>query len=161
MRLPAVKAAGRTKRKSDGPMFRGRYTHTVDAKGRVAVPAKFRLQLDEGAVLANWMDGCAAIFTRDSFEQLAAKLAALPLADDNARRLSRFLFSNAFDLETDAQGRVVLPASIREWAGLGSEALVVGQRDHVEIWNPERWAESQQPVGSPRDLAAQMSGLVI
>ena len=83
------------------------------------------------------------------------------LGDDNARRLSRFIFSNAFDLETDAQGRVVLPASIREWAGLGSEALVVGQRDHVEVWNPERWAESQQPVDSPRDLAAQMSGLVI
>ncbi len=98
-------------------MFRGRYTHTVDAKGRVAIPAKFRLQLDEGAVLASWMDGCAAIFPRDSFETLAAKVAALPLANDNARRLSRFLFSNAFDLETDAQGRVVLPASIREWAG--------------------------------------------
>ena len=67
-------------------MFRGRYTHTVDGKGRVAIPAKFRLQLDEGAVLANWMDGCAAIFTRDSFEEFAAKLAALPLADDNARK---------------------------------------------------------------------------
>jgi MraZ protein len=142
-------------------MFRGRYTHTVDAKGRVAIPAKFRLQLDEGAVLASWMDGCAAIFTRDSFEALAAKVAALPLADDKARRLSRFLFSNAFDLETDAQGRVVLPVSIREWAGLGNEALVVGQRDHVEIWNPERWAEAQQPVGSPGDLASHLSGLVI
>jgi MraZ protein len=141
-------------------MFRGRYTHTVDAKGRVAIPAKFRLQLDEGAVLASWLDGCAAIFTRESFEDLAAKVEALPLGDDNARRLSRFLFSNAFDVETDAQGRVVLPASIREWAGLGNEALVVGQRDHVEIWNPERWAESQGPVGSPRDLNAHRSGLV-
>jgi len=142
-------------------MFRGGYTHTVDAKGRVAIPARFRAQLDEGAVVTKWVDGCAAIFTRDGFEQLAARVAALPLADERARSFSRFLFSSAFDVESDAQGRVVLPPAIREWAGLATEAFVVGAHDHVEIWNPARWEEAQRGVGSADQLASQMSGLGI
>jgi MraZ protein len=142
-------------------MFRGGYTHTVDAKGRVAIPARFRAQLDEGAVVTKWVDGCAAIFTRDGFEKLAARVASLPLADVSARSFSRFIFSSAFDVETDAQGRVVLPPAIREWAGLGSEAFVVGAHDHVEIWNPARWDDVQKGVGSADQLAAQMSGLGI
>jgi MraZ protein len=142
-------------------MFRGGYTHTVDAKGRVAIPARFRLQLDEGAVVTKWIDGCAAIFSREGFEQLAARVAALPLADERARSFNRFLFSSAFDVESDAQGRVVLPPAIREWAGLGNEAFVVGAHDHVEIWDPVRWENVQRGVGSADQLAAQMSGLGI
>lgn len=142
-------------------MFRGSYTHTVDAKGRVAIPARFRAQLDAGAVVLQWVDGCAAIYTHDGFEELANRVAALPLAESNARMVSRFLFSSAFDVETDAQGRVVLPQTIREWAGLGTEAFVVGARDHIEIWNPVRWANVQKDVGSADQLAAHLAGLGI
>ena len=142
-------------------MFRGGYTHTVDAKGRVAIPARFRAQLDEGAVVTKWVDGCAAIFTKDGFEQFANRVAALPLADERARQFNRFIFASAFDVETDAQGRIVLPTTIRDWAALGSEAYVVGSFDHIEIWNPAKWEEVQQGVGSADQLAAQMSGLGI
>jgi MraZ protein len=140
-------------------MFTGEFRHSVDAKGRVARPARFRLQLEEGAVVVRWLDGCAAIFPRPAFEALAAKVAILPLADTKARAVSRFLSSSAFDVERDGQGRVLLPGAIREWAGLAAEAVVVGAWDHVEIWSPEKWAASQKDLDSADALASQFSGL--
>jgi MraZ protein len=142
-------------------MFTGEYRHSVDAKGRVAIPARFRLQLEEGAVVTKWINGCAAVFTKQAFEQLAAKVAVLPLADEKARALSLFLFSSAFEVERDGQGRIVLPTAIREWAALRSDAVVVGAFDHVEIWAPDRWAAFQKGVDSPDALAANLSGLGI
>ncbi len=142
-------------------MFTGEYRHSVDDKGRVAIPARFRAQLDEGAFVSRWIDGCAAVFPRSAFEQLAAKVAELPLADTSARTFSRFLFASAFEVELDRQGRIVLPASIREWAGLEAEAIVVGGRDHAEIWTPARWEAYRREMESPDALAAHLNGLVI
>jgi MraZ protein len=142
-------------------MFTGEYRHSVDSKGRVAIPARFRLQLEEGAVVAKWINGCAAVFTKGAFERLAAKVSVLPLADEKARAFSLFLFSSAFEVERDAQGRIVLPAAIREWADLRADAVVVGAFDHVEIWAPERWGAFQKGVDSPDALAANLSGLGI
>jgi MraZ protein len=142
-------------------MFTGEYRHSVDAKGRVAIPARFRLQLEDGAVVSKWINGCAAVFTRPAFEQLAAKVAVLPLADEKARAFSLFLFSSAFEVERDGQGRIVLPAAIRDWAALKADAVVVGAFDHVEIWAPDRWADFQKGVDSPDALAANLSGLGI
>jgi MraZ protein len=135
-------------------MFTGEYRHTVDAKGRVAIPARFRLQLEEGAVVVRWVGGCAAIFPRPAFEAIASKFASQPLANENATAVSRFLFSSAFDVERDAQGRMVLPIAIREWAGLKTDAVFVGQWDRVEIWAPEKWAASQADVNTPQALAS-------
>ncbi len=142
-------------------MFTGEYRHAVDSKGRVAIPVRFRASLGEAAVLARWLDGCAAIFPRSSFEELAEKVAKLPISDERARAFSRFLFSGAFEIETDQQGRVVLPAAIREWSGVASEAVVVGARDHVEIWQPQRWDASQGAVNSADALASHLTGLGI
>lgn len=142
-------------------MFTGEFRHTVDAKGRVAIPARFRLQLEDGAVITKWIDGCAAIFPRTEFEQFATRVAALPLADERARSVARFIFKSAFDIESDAQGRIVLPPAIREWAGLGSETMVVGHFNHVELWSPERLLASQKDVASADGLAGQISGLGI
>jgi len=142
-------------------MFTGEYRHSVDAKGRIAIPVRFRTPLGEGAVLARWVDGCAAIFPRASFEDLAEKVAKLPLSDERARAFSRFLFSGAFEVESDQQGRILLPAAIRDWSGVGSDAVVVGSRDHVEIWEPSRWEKSQQAVNSADALASHLTGLGI
>jgi len=142
-------------------MFTGEYRHSVDAKGRVAIPVRFRASLAEGAVLARWVDGCAAIFPRASFEELAEKVAKLPLSDERARAFSRFLFSGAFEVESDQQGRILLPAAIRDWSGVGSDAVVVGARDHVEIWEPGRWDKSQQAVNTADALASHLTGLGI
>jgi MraZ protein len=138
-------------------MFIGEYRHSVDAKGRVAIPARFRLQLEEGAVVVRWVEGCAAIFPRPAFEALAEKIASLPLANEQARAVSRFLFSSAFEVEKDGQGRVVLPAAIRDWAGLGTEAVIVGAGDRVDIWAPDRWAA--KGFASPDEFSSALNGL--
>jgi MraZ protein len=142
-------------------MFTGEYRHSVDAKGRVAIPARFRAQLEEGAVVTKWINGCAAVFTKSAFEALAAKVAVLPIADEKARAFSLFLFSSAFEQERDGQGRIILPAAIRTWAALEADAVVVGAFNHVEIWSPERWAEFQKGVDTPSALAGNLSGLGI
>ena len=142
-------------------MFTGQYRHSIDAKGRVAIPARFRLPLEEGAVVVKWLDGCAALYSRIAYEQFAEKLAVLPLNDEKARSFARFLFSNSFDVEADAQGRILLALPIRDWAGLTSEAVMVGARDHVEIWAPDRWADFQKAMESGDALAAQLAGLTI
>lgn len=140
-------------------MFTGEYRHSVDSKGRVAIPARFRLQLEEGAVVVRWLDGCAAVYPRAAFEALASKVSVLPLADEKARSVSRFLSSSAFDVERDGQGRIVLPGAIRDWAALDTEAVVVGAWDHVEIWAPDRWAAVQKGMDSADALANQLTGL--
>jgi MraZ protein len=138
-------------------MFIGEYRHSIDAKGRVAIPARFRLQLEEGAVVVRWVEGCAAIFPRSAFEALASKITSLPLANENARAVSRFLFSSAFEVERDSQGRIVLPGAIRNWAGLGTDAVIVGAGERVEIWAPDRWAS--RAMDSADALASALDGL--
>ena len=142
-------------------MFTGEYRHSVDAKGRVAVPARFRAQLAGGAFVSRWIDGCLAIFPRDAWDGLAAKVAGLPISDQGARTFSRFVFSGAFEVESDRQGRIVVPANLREWAGLETEAVVVGSRDHVELWEPGRWAAYSEAMTSPDVLAEHLQGLGI
>jgi len=115
-------------------VFTGEYRHSVDDKGRIAVPAKFRVQLEGGAYVARWLDACLAIFPRSEWDQLADKVGSLPIGDANARTFSRTLFASAYEVEPDRQGRIVVPASLREAAGLTSDAVVVGARDHAEIW---------------------------
>ncbi len=135
-------------------MFTGEYRHTVDAKGRVAIPARFRLQLEEGAVVVRWLGGCAAIFPRSAFEGVASKFISQDLGNESATAVSRFIFSSAFEVERDGQGRMVLPGPVREWARLKTEAVFVGQWDRVEIWAPEKWAASQEVVSTPEALAS-------
>lgn len=142
-------------------MFTGEYRHSVDGKGRLAVPARFRAQLADGAYVARWIDACLAIFPRDTFDTLAARVAALPVSDGNARTFSRFVFSSAFEVEPDRQGRVLVPAGLREWAGLGDETVVVGARDHIELWEPDRWARYSEAMNSPEVLAEHLEGLGI
>ena len=142
-------------------MFTGEYRHAVDAKGRIAVPSRFRAQLDGGAFLCRWIDLCLGLFPRDAWDALAARVASLPVTDPGARTFSRFIFSGAFEIELDRQGRLVVPHGLREWAGLGGEAVVVGSRDHIELWAPDRWADYSASMTSPEVLAEHLQGLGI
>jgi MraZ protein len=142
-------------------VFTGEYRHSVDEKGRMAVPSKFRPQLEGGAFLSRWIDSCLAIFPRTDFDALATKTAALPIGDAGARTFSRFLFASAFEVDFDRQGRMVIPASLRQWAGLENEAVIVGSRDHAEIWAPARWDEYRREMESPDALAQHLTGLGI
>lgn len=142
-------------------MFTGEYRHSVDEKGRIAIPSRFRARLDDGAFVARWIDTCLAVFPRDEWDRLAEKVAGLPLADAGSRTFQRFVFAGAFEVELDRQGRIVLPASLRSFAGLVGEAVVVGSRDHAEIWAPAAWDEYRRDLESPEALAAALSGLGI
>jgi MraZ protein len=142
-------------------VFTGEYRHSVDDKGRIAVPAKFRAQLAEGGWGTNWIDQCLAIFPRPAWDDLSARVRALPVGDRRSRDFQRFLFGGAFEVELDRQGRVVVPAYLREFAGLGAESVVVGSLDHIEIWAPDRWANVRRGLEDPDALAEHIAGLGI
>jgi MraZ protein len=142
-------------------VFTGEYRHTVDDKGRIAVPAKFRVQLGAGAVVSRWLDACLAIHTQQGWDALAAKVAALPITDQNARRFQRLIFAGAAEVELDRQGRILLPAYLREHIDLRNEAVVVGSRDHAENWVPATWETYAQGLEDPDELAEAFQGLGI
>ncbi len=142
-------------------MFTGEYRHSVDDKGRIAVPAKVRTQLAGGAVVSRWLDQCLAIHTRDGWDALATKVAVLPITDPGSRLFQRFVFAGAFEADLDRQGRVVVPAYLREMAGLADEAVIVGSRDHAEIWSPARWDDYRRSLDDPDSLAKALDGLGI
>ena len=122
-------------------MFTGEYRHAVDDKGRIAVPSRFRAQLAGNVVVARWLDTCLAIFPMAAWDELATRVGGLPMTDPNARLLQRQLFAGASETELDRQGRVLVPGNLRDFAALESEALVLGSRDHAEVWAPARWAD--------------------
>ena len=142
-------------------MFTGEYRHSVDEKGRIAVPVKFRSQLDPGSMVSGWMDDCLAIHTAEGWERLAAKVAALPVTDMESRRFQRFVFSTATEAQMDKQGRVLLPAYLRQSVGLTDEAVLVGSQDHAEIWAPDRWDAYRKTLEDPQELARAFAGLGI
>ena len=142
-------------------MFTGEYRHTVDDKGRIAVPAKFRVLLGAGAVVSRWLDACLAVHTQAGWDELAAKVAALPITSEASRRFQRFVFANAAEVELDRQGRVLVPAYLRDHIGLANEAVVVGSRDHAEIWAPDRWDAYRKALDDPQELAKAFEGLGI
>jgi MraZ protein len=142
-------------------VFTGEYRHAVDEKGRLAVPARFRPQLAGGCVVARWLDTCLAIFPMAAWEDLAAKVGSLPMTDPNARLLQRQLFAGAFETEIDRQGRVLVPQGLRAFAELDGEALVLGSRDHAEVWAPARWGEYSRGLEDPTAFAQAIAGLGI
>jgi MraZ protein len=120
-------------------MFIGEYTHNLDDKGRLAIPVKFRSQLATGAVVTKGLDNCLSLYTEGAWADEAARLADLPLTQSKARAYSRFMLSSAFGVEIDRQGRIVLPAGLREFAGITGATVVTGLGDHIEIWNQKAW----------------------
>ncbi len=142
-------------------MFTGEYRHTVDDKGRLAVPARFRAQLAGGAFVSRWLDDCLAIHTRAGWDALAEKVAGLPITDQGSRLFQRFIFAGGVEVDVDRQGRILLPAYLREAAGLDGDAVVVGSRDHAEIWAPDRWDAYRRALDDPQALAQAFQGLGI
>ncbi|MDQ3694168.1 MAG: division/cell wall cluster transcriptional repressor MraZ [Chloroflexota bacterium] len=120
-------------------MFLGRYTHALDAKGRLAIPARFREAVAEGLVLTRGIDRCLSLYPLAAWRPLAEKVSALPITDPDARNFRRMVFAEAADLALDAQGRILIPPELRRYAGLERETLVVGVDTAIEIWSPERW----------------------
>lgn len=120
-------------------MFIGEYNHNLDDKGRLAIPAKFRLILKKGAVVTKGLDNCLFLYSKDQFEKIAKKFAALPISQASARAFSRHMLAGAMDVEFDNQGRITLPEYLRSFSGLQKKIIVAGLYDHLEIWDENSW----------------------
>jgi len=125
--------------------FFGTYEHSLDSKGRVILPARFRTAFEHGGYLTQYRDGCLALWTPEQFEIQMEEVQARAVTGRSDRNMARLWAAGTQDLEVDRQGRMVLPARMREYAGLENDVVVVGVIDRVELWDPARWAEKIGP----------------
>jgi MraZ protein len=134
-------------------MFLGEYTHAIDDKGRLTVPAKFRGELAKGLVVTRGFDTNLMVFTLEGWNELAQKIADKPLSDPSTRAFRRRVFSGAVDLTPDRQGRILLPANLREFAELDGEAVIIGMYSYLEIWGVDSWEPVRDEIESSDDVA--------
>lgn len=120
-------------------MFMGEYNHTVDAKGRTFVPAKLRDELGESFVVTKGLDGCLVGYSQKEWEKFEEKLNQLPLTNKAARTTVRFFLAGASQCDVDKQGRILLPAVLREFAGLEKDIVFIGAANKIEIWSKAKW----------------------
>ena len=120
-------------------MLLGEYSHNLDDKGRLAMPAKLRAELGEGAVITRGTDRCLVVYPKAAWDVLAAKLAALPISDAGARSFARLMLAGAMAVEFDKQGRANVPAYLREYASLKTGVVIAGVYDRLELWDSAAW----------------------
>lgn len=123
-------------------MFMGEYSHTIDAKGRIIVPAKFRESLGDNIVVTKGLDNCLFVYTSEDWRKFEEKLRTLPLTNKDARKFTRFFLAGAAEMEIDKQGRILIPSVLREFAALEKDVVLVGVVSRIEIWDKARWNES-------------------
>jgi MraZ protein len=128
------------------PQFFGRYEHSLDVKGRVVLPARFRLQFGTDAFLSQYLEGCLALWTPDEFNNRLTRLAEVQDRSAADRNLARVWAGGSHQVEIDRQGRVAVPTYLKEYAGLDGTVLVMGALERVELWSPERWEERIRPA---------------
>ena len=143
-------------------MLLGEYTHNIDTKGRVAIPAKFRDKLTAGAIITRGLDNCLFVFASAEWDTLAKKLVALPLAQANSRAFVRLMLAGATDVGLDNQGRILIPEYLRKYAELKKQAIVTGLYNRMEIWDSARWGEYKRKTEDASDeIAEKLSELGI
>lgn len=131
-------------------MFLGEYEHNIDTKGRLAIPAKFRAQMEQGAVISKGMGTCLSIYLMARWEEKSAELVA-DKSSDELRDFERRIYPSASEVELDSQGRIVIPAKLRIYGQLGTEVTIAGVRDHIEVWDREVWRAYQEKLDSEGD----------
>ena len=123
-------------------MFMGEYNHTIDTKGRLIVPSKFREQLGNEFVVTKGLDGCLFVYSNDEWQRIEESLREKPLTSKDARKFLRFFFAGACNCEVDKQGRILLPANLREYAGIEIDVVSVVVFSRVEIWSKDRYMDN-------------------
>jgi len=143
-------------------MFLGEYAHTIDDKGRLTIPARFRDELEGGVIVTRGLDGCLWAYGRADWEVLAEKISKLPTTNPAARNFARFMFSSAFDSIPDRQGRILVPQNLRDYAGIQDDSIIIGVMNRLEIWHPAKWSEVVAQVEqNPEAIVAQLQDLGI
>ncbi|HBG81652.1 TPA: cell division/cell wall cluster transcriptional repressor MraZ [candidate division CPR2 bacterium] len=143
-------------------MFIGEYQHNIDDKGRLAVPSKFRASLAGGAVVTRGLDSCLFLYTKDEWQKLAERLSELPISQASARAFSRLMLAGAMEVDIDKQGRIILPAYLRDYAGVVKEVVVAGLFNRIEIWSQDKWgAYKAETEKESNEIAEHLGNLGI
>ena len=136
-------------------MFMGEYNHTIDPKGRLIIPAKFREALGDEFVVTKGLDGCLFVYANTEWNNFEEKLRTLPLTNKNARQFTRFFLAGAAACEVDKQGRILIPQVLRKFAKLEKDVVLVGVASRIEIWSKEVWEESISTYDTDMDEVAE------
>jgi MraZ protein len=140
-------------------MFLGQYQHSLDDKGRLTIPAVFRDALGEGAFVSQGFDRNLMVMTAAYFQDVYQRINALSITDPAARLLRRLVLSNAYQVEVDKAGRILLPQNLRQFLGLNGEAIAVGQGEYFEIWSPTEWKLQMQTLQDAEANASRFQAL--
>ena len=137
-------------------MYKGKYNHTIDTKGRLIVPSKVRDQLGEEFVITKGADGCLVVYDNEGWTAFETTLKEMPMNRKDVRAVARFFLSGAADVEVDKQGRILVPTDLRDYAGLEKDVVLIGMADKIEIWSKERWEDvsADQDVADTLELMA-------
>ena len=141
-------------------MLIGEYEHSLDAKGRLIMPAKLREDIGEKFIITKGLDGCLFAFSTTEWEKFEEKLSTLPISNKDARAFSRFFFAGAIDCEIDKQGRFLISGNLREFAGLTKEVVIIGMDSRIEIWSKKKWQQCDDEI-SADEIAEKMELLGI
>ncbi len=139
-------------------MFIGEYQHILDEKGRLAIPAKFRDALKEGAVVTKGVDGCLVVYPMSVWNELAHKLSNLPMSKSHSRAFARHILAAAMDVTVDAQGRIVLPDYLRLYGKFQKQIIVAGLYNRLELWNAELWQQYKKNTEKMSEEIAESLG---
>ena len=139
-------------------MFIGEYSHALDAKKRLAVPAKVRKELGSTAILTRGLDSCLFLYPMSEWQKLTEKLSALPMGQGDTRSFLRLMLAGAVEVELDQLGRILVPDYLKSYASLGSRVTIAGVYNRLEIWDSERWEKYKQDVEKNTDMIAEKLG---
>lgn len=143
-------------------MFIGEYNHSIDEKGRLSVPTKFRAKLADGAVVTRGLDNCLFLYPMAEWQVLAEKLAALPMSQANTRAFSRLMLAGAMDVSLDKQGRIILPDYLRKYAKMSKKVVVAGLFNRLEIWDEKSWDDYKTSTEEDsNEIAEQLGDLAV
>jgi MraZ protein len=139
-------------------MLIGEYTHSLDPKKRLSLPAKFRKELGKTVVVTRGLDHCLFIFGATAWKKLAQKFAELSIGSTDTRGFNRFLLAGAVEAEVDGAGRILIPDFLKDFAGLKTQVVLAGVNDRVEIWDEKRWQTYKERIESQADEMASKLG---
>jgi len=143
-------------------MFIGEYQHTIDPKGRMAIPAKFRSVLKKGAIVTRGLDGCLFIYTGVEWGLLVKKLSQLPISQQKSRAFARLMLAGAMDVSVDSQGRILIPEYLRSYAQLKKNTVVAGLYNRLEVWDTVAWERYKKVTEKESvSIAEELNGLGI
>jgi len=143
-------------------MFIGEHSHSIDTKGRLNIPAKYRRGLSEGVVVTRGLDHCLFLYSKTEWQKIASRLAALPISQKTSRAFTRLMLAGAWDAELDSQGRVLVPEYLRKYAGITKQVTVAGLYNRIEVWDEDTWhTYKQQTEAASEEIAEGMAELGI